>query len=97
MDWGKHRAVYLNKTCLKWKEINYWKNRGRNIKEFNRKPISGFWNTGGEKKVGVYIELTLDEDYFDEYTLSLFEIWNVENGIVYKNISKNWAYNRKRN
>ena len=42
-----------------------------------------------EKKVGVYIELTLDEDYFDEYTLSLFEIWNVENGIVYKNISKN--------
>ena len=42
----------------------------------------------GEKKVGVYIKLTLNEDYFDEYTLSLFEIWNVENGIVYKNISK---------
>ena len=41
-----------------------------------------------EKKVGVYIELTLDEDYFDKYTLSLFEIWNVENGINYKNISK---------
>ena len=42
----------------------------------------------GDKKVGVYIELTLDEDYFDKYTLSLFEIWNVENGILYKNISK---------
>ena len=42
----------------------------------------------GEKKVGVYIELTLDEDYFDKYTLSLFEIWNVENGINYKHISK---------
>ena len=41
-----------------------------------------------EKKVGVYIELTLDEDYFDKYTLSLFEIWNVENGILYENISK---------
>ena len=40
------------------------------------------------KKVGVYIELTLDEDYFDKYTLFLFEIWNVENGILYKNISK---------
>ena len=42
----------------------------------------------GEKKVGIYIELTLDEDYFDKYTLFLFEIWNVENGIVYRNISK---------
>ena len=42
----------------------------------------------GKKKVGVYIELTLDEDYFDKYTLSIFEIWNVENGILYKNISK---------
>ena len=42
----------------------------------------------GEKKVGVYIELILDEDYFDKYTLSIFEIWNVENGILYKNISK---------
>ena len=42
----------------------------------------------GEKKVGVYIELTLDEDYFDKYTLSLFEIWNVENGINYKQISE---------
>ena len=42
----------------------------------------------GQKKVGVYIELILDEDYFDKYTLSLFEIWNVENGILYKNISK---------
>ena len=42
----------------------------------------------GEKKVGVYIELILDEDYFDKYTLSLFEIWNVDNGICYKNISK---------
>ena len=42
----------------------------------------------GEKKVGVYIELTLDEDYFDKYTLSLFEIWNVGNGINYKHISK---------
>ena len=42
----------------------------------------------GEKKVGIYIELTLDEDYFDKYTLYLFEIWNVENGIAYKNISK---------
>ena len=42
----------------------------------------------GEKKVGIYIELTLDEDYFDKYTLYLFEIWNVENGIVYGNISK---------
>ena len=41
-----------------------------------------------KKKVGVYIELILDEDYFDKYTLSLFEIWNVENGICYKNISK---------
>ena len=42
----------------------------------------------GQKKVGVQIELTLDEDYFDKYTLSLFEIWNVENGINYKQISK---------
>ena len=42
----------------------------------------------GEKKVGVYIELILDEDYFDKYTLSTFEIWNVENGINYKHISK---------
>ena len=42
----------------------------------------------GKKKVGVYIELILDEDYFDKYTLSLFEIWNVENGINYKQISK---------
>ena len=42
----------------------------------------------GEKKVGIYIELILDEDYFDKYTLFLFEIWNVENGIMYKNISK---------
>ena len=42
----------------------------------------------GEKKVGVYIELILDEDYFDKYTLSTFEIWNVENGINYKQISK---------
>ena len=42
----------------------------------------------GQKKVGVYIELILDEDYFDKYTLYLFEIWNVENGINYKNISK---------
>ena len=42
----------------------------------------------GQKNVGVYIELTLDEDYFDKYTLSLFEIWNVENGILYENISK---------
>ena len=41
-----------------------------------------------EKKVGIYIELALDEDYFDKYTLFLFEIWNVENGILYKNISK---------
>ena len=40
------------------------------------------------EKVGVYIELILDEDYFDKYTLSLFEIWNVENGINYKHISK---------
>ena len=40
------------------------------------------------KKVGIYIELTLDEDYFDKYTLFLFEVWNVENGIAYKNISK---------
>ena len=42
----------------------------------------------GQEKVGVYIELILDEDYFDKYTLSLFEIWNVENGINYKQISK---------
>ena len=42
----------------------------------------------GEKKVGVYIELILDEDYFDKYTLYTFEIWNVDNGICYKNISK---------
>ena len=42
----------------------------------------------GQKKVGVYIELILDEDYFDKYTLSLFEIWNVDSGICYKNISK---------
>ena len=42
----------------------------------------------GEKKVGVYIELILDEDYFDKYTLSLFELWNLENGICYKHISK---------
>ena len=42
----------------------------------------------GKKKVGVYIELILDEDYFDKYTLSTFEIWNVENGILYENISK---------
>ena len=42
----------------------------------------------GEKKVGVYIELILDEDYFDKYTLSAFEIWNVENEILYENISK---------
>ena len=42
----------------------------------------------GEEKVGVYIELILDEDYFDKYTLSLFEVWNVENGILYRNISK---------
>ena len=42
----------------------------------------------GQKKVGVYLELILDEDYFDKYTLFLFEIWNVENGINYKNISK---------
>ena len=42
----------------------------------------------GEKKVGVYIELILDEDYFDKYTLFAFEIWNVENGINYKQISK---------
>ena len=42
----------------------------------------------GEKKVGIYIELILDEDYFDKYTLFLFEVWNVENGILYKNISK---------
>ena len=42
----------------------------------------------GEKKVGVYIELILDEDYFDKYTLSTFEIWNVENGILYENISE---------
>ena len=42
----------------------------------------------GEKKVGVYIELILDEDYFDKYTLSAFEIWNVENGILYENISE---------
>ena len=42
----------------------------------------------GEEKVGVYIELILDEDYFDKYTLFLFEIWNVENGILYRNISK---------
>ena len=42
----------------------------------------------GEKKVGIYIELALDEDYFDKYTLLLFEIWNVENGILYRNISK---------
>lgn len=42
----------------------------------------------GQKKVGVYIELTLDEDYFDKYTLSLFELWNLENGICYKHISK---------
>ena len=42
----------------------------------------------GEKKIGVYIELILDEDYFDKYTLYLFEIWNVENGILYENISK---------
>ena len=42
----------------------------------------------GEKKVGIYIELILDEDYFDKYTLFLFEIWNVENGILYRNISK---------
>ena len=42
----------------------------------------------GEKKVGVYIELTLDEDYFDKYTLSLFELWNVDSGICYTHISK---------
>ena len=42
----------------------------------------------GDKKVGVYIELTLDEDYFDKYTLSTFEIWNVENGILYENIAE---------
>ena len=40
------------------------------------------------KKVGIYIELTLDEDYFDKYTLLLFEIWNIENGILYRNVSK---------
>lgn len=42
----------------------------------------------GEKKVGVYIELTLDEDYFKKYKLSLFEIWNLESGICQKRISK---------
>ena len=42
----------------------------------------------GGKKVGIYIELILDEDYFDKYTLFLFEIWDVENGILYRNISK---------
>ena len=42
----------------------------------------------GEKKVGVYIELILDEDYFDKYTLSLFELWNVDSGICYTHISK---------
>ena len=42
----------------------------------------------GEKKAGIYIELILDEDYFDKYTLFIFEIWNVENGILYRNISK---------
>ena len=42
----------------------------------------------GEKKVNIFIELIRDDDYFDKYTLSLFEIRNVENGINYKQISK---------
>ena len=42
----------------------------------------------GEKKIGVYIELILDEDYFDKYTLYLFEIWNMDSGICYTHISK---------
>ena len=42
----------------------------------------------GEKKVRIYIELILDEDYFDKYTLLLFEVWDVEKGIFYRNISK---------
>ena len=42
----------------------------------------------GDKKVGIYIELTLYEDYFDKYTLSLFELWNLDNGMCYEHISK---------
>ena len=42
----------------------------------------------GEKNVNIFIELIRDDDYFDKYTLSTFEIWNVENGINYKHISK---------
>ena len=42
----------------------------------------------GEKKINIFIDLILDDDYFDKYTLKVFEIWDVEKNILYKNITE---------
>ena len=42
----------------------------------------------GEEKVNIFIELIIDDDYFDKYTLKAFEIWDIEKNILYKNIAE---------
>ena len=42
----------------------------------------------GEKKVNIFIDLIIDDEYFDKYTLKVFEIWDVEKNILYENIAE---------
>ena len=42
----------------------------------------------GEKKINIFIELILDDDYFYKYSLNVFEIWDIEKNILYKNIAE---------
>ena len=41
-----------------------------------------------EKNVNIFIELIYDDDYFDKYALKIFEIWDIEKNILYKNIAE---------
>ena len=83
------RLLIFIKNLFNMKRDNFFEKIGDEIIEsLTDSLFQDFEIQVGEKKVGVYIELILDDDYFDKYILSLFEIWNVENGILYKNISK---------
>ena len=83
------KLLIFTKNLFDMKRDNFFEKIGDKIVEnLTDSLFQDFEIQVGEKKVGVYIELILDDDYFDKYTLSLFEIWNVENGINYKQISK---------
>ena len=83
------KLLIFTKNLFKMKRDKFFEKIGDEIIEnFTDELFQDFEIQVGKKKVGIYIELTLDEDYFDKYTLYLFALWNMENGILYKNISK---------